>query len=710
MPESLITLWNVLLVLLGFGFVIFWHELGHFLTARWAKIRVLEFAVGFGPAILAYRKGIGFRRGTTNPEYEELQKKHRFETGEDMGTVVTETGRLDLDKVPGVSQTEYRLNWVPLGGYVRMLGQEDANPTATSSAPDSYTQVPIWKRMIVVSGGVIMNVILAAVLFVVVYSVGLQSNAPVIQVPADSPAAKAGLETGDIVRSVNGQKVEVFQDLLLKIGLSKKGAPLTVEVERPGQGLLRFEVEPEYNETAQIRAIGVYALPGAAIVTPDNADRDTLGRLLTAYGLENVEPGMVLTSVNGVPIEPATVDPWGTVLLPTALLDAANASDGVPFEITFVDPADDRTVSERFQPRPEFSFTVADLGDAGSLAVEHLLGLTPPLKVTQTSEAGRKAGLLEGDVFVRLGDVQWPNSAEGVGVIRAAAGGTVRATVLRDSDLVVLELPVSEAGTVGFSPGGAFDAPYLASTPEPASTGDDAPEDWRRTGALGDDLAGMRLTSVGFSPVGSLFDARSALIDQTMDAFNAEAGAAVELTLASSNADEAMRTVRWELDAEAVKHLHTLGWTGDGALAFFGPATVIQVGENPVHSVRLGLRETQRMLTRVYLTLGRLADGSVKPEQLKGPVGITHIGSRVAREGVIRLLFFIGLISANLAVLNFLPLPIVDGGLFLMLCYEGITKKPVPVGVQNALTIVGLVVIAGVFLFVTTNDVLNLFG
>src|SRR6476469_9676170 len=60
----------VLVLALGFGFVIFWHELGHFLAAKWVGIKVEQFAVGFGQAVLAWRKGIGFRIGTTRPEYE----------------------------------------------------------------------------------------------------------------------------------------------------------------------------------------------------------------------------------------------------------------------------------------------------------------------------------------------------------------------------------------------------------------------------------------------------------------------------------------------------------------------------------------------------------------------------------------------------------------------------------------------------------------
>ena len=67
---------NILLLVLGFGFVIFWHELGHFLAAKWVGIRVEQFAVGFGQALLSWRKGIGVRVGTTRPEYEKRIDEH----------------------------------------------------------------------------------------------------------------------------------------------------------------------------------------------------------------------------------------------------------------------------------------------------------------------------------------------------------------------------------------------------------------------------------------------------------------------------------------------------------------------------------------------------------------------------------------------------------------------------------------------------------
>src|SRR5689334_20101257 len=118
----------VALLVLGFGFVIFWHELGHFLAAKWVGIKVEQFAVGFGQALLAWRKGIGLRVGTTQREYDRRLKEY----------VETQEAHLQLKDRPvwtaeqlnhaaaalGLGETEYRLNWIPLGGYVKMLGQD----------------------------------------------------------------------------------------------------------------------------------------------------------------------------------------------------------------------------------------------------------------------------------------------------------------------------------------------------------------------------------------------------------------------------------------------------------------------------------------------------------------------------------------------------------------------------------------------------------
>jgi regulator of sigma E protease len=169
MLATLTAVFNLLLVLTGFGLVIVIHELGHFLAARWAGVRVLAFAVGFGPALFSWRKGMGFRRGSSEPEYRKLL------AAEAAGVTTNEGARTTYH---GISPTEYRFNVIPFGGYVKMLGQDDANPAATSDAPDSYTSAPVAKRMVIISAGVVMNIILAALLFIIVFLVGLRTEPP----------------------------------------------------------------------------------------------------------------------------------------------------------------------------------------------------------------------------------------------------------------------------------------------------------------------------------------------------------------------------------------------------------------------------------------------------------------------------------------------------------------------------------------------------
>ena len=115
-------------------------------------------------------------------------------------------------------------------------------------------------------------------------------------------------------------------------------------------------------------------------------------------------------------------------------------------------------------------------------------------------------------------------------------------------------------------------------------------------------------------------------------------------------------------------------------------------------------------MLQTYVTFARLFDGTVKVEHLQGPVGIAHIGTVVASRGFIWLLFFLALISVNLAVVNFLPLPIVDGGQFLMILYEQLRGRPLPIKVQEIVTIAGIVLIGAMFLMVTFNDVKRVFG
>lgn len=182
------TLLSFLVVL---GVLVFVHELGHFLVARWYGVRVLTFSLGFGPKILKFTRG----------------------------------------------GTEYCISIIPLGGYVKMAGETTADER--QGAPDEFLSKSKWIRFQVYLAGPAMNVILAVLALTVVLRNGAdvplyQSQAPVIGVLAeDGVAAKAGIEVGDRILSVNGEPTATWDALFMEV-LPKANRELTIEVDRNG--------------------------------------------------------------------------------------------------------------------------------------------------------------------------------------------------------------------------------------------------------------------------------------------------------------------------------------------------------------------------------------------------------------------------------------------------------------------------------------------
>lgn len=250
------TIGDLIVVMLGFGAIVFFHELGHFLAARWAGIRVLAFSVGFGPAVLCYRKGIGLTRGSTEGRYRKLLE-------EAAGPDADARDRARRMLAGEISPTEYRLSILPLGGYVKMLGQEDLHPDRTSDSSDSYQNCVPWKRLVVISAGVIMNMILAAVLFIVVFMVGLRAeSARLGTIDAGSPASIAqpleadvepGLKPGDLIARVGDKPIRSFNDLNLAVVMAEPDRPLRMLIQRPGsEQPIAFEVEPQIDPTTRL--------------------------------------------------------------------------------------------------------------------------------------------------------------------------------------------------------------------------------------------------------------------------------------------------------------------------------------------------------------------------------------------------------------------------------------------------------------------------
>ncbi|MEQ8843479.1 MAG: site-2 protease family protein [Phycisphaerales bacterium] len=684
---------DLLLVVVGFGLIIVIHELGHFVAARWAGIRVFAFAVGFGPAVASYRKGMGLRRGSSEQAYRAM---------------LGERGLTVHDEAPqDISPTEYRLNWLPFGGYVKMLGQEDANPGATSHARDSYQNCHPARRLVVISAGVVANVVLAALIFMFVFMVGLRTEPPRLgAIASDGPAATAqprtpgvvapGLQPGDTVLSIDGRETRSFNDLMLASAMARPGSPIDVLVQRDGfDAPLAFTVMPRTSQTTGLQQIGVAPAQSNEIYG-DGGDRAGFDRVMRMLGLEGVPPEatLVAATIEGEPrraIEDASV-----------LSSVFAQSQGRPVTLTFM--SDGASTQVTLQPRPEFQQAIVEMPSGGQTTQTHLLGLMPVMTVgpLEPTARGYEQGLRQGDVFARLGSIEFPSITAGIAEIRRFTGEAIPIVVLRDGQAIEISASVSNAGQIGFVPEEAFDRAAVATPP---ATMRDKNRVIDRSGAV--------VVSIAGQPVNDYRDMRDRLIEATRGAHADGEGASLEIVtrlprVLDGPPIEVNRN--WDLSAEQVASLHGLGYgPPEGLITAFMPAEFLLRADGPIDAVGVGLAETHRVMLMTYLTFARLFQGSVKVEHLKGPVGIAHLGTRVADRGIIWLLFFMALISVNLAVVNFLPIPIVDGGQFLFILFEWVRGKPVPEAVQSIATVAGLLLIGAAFLIVTFNDIRNVF-
>ena len=684
---------NILLIILGFGLLIALHELGHFLAARWAGIRADGFAIGMGPVVASYRKGVGFRLGSC----DQVVKAR-------IGKLPIQLSDQELEK-EGLGETEYSLRLLPIGGFVKMLGQEDANPAATSEDPRSFNRTPIGKRMVVISAGVVMNIITAIIMFVIAFMVGVRFEAPIIgDVVPGSPAALAvptgdgtqppGLQPGDEVVRIDEARTLTFSDVMIESAMSVPDRPLTVEVRREDvANPLAFTIEPEFDENTNMRMMGI--LPAASVTL--GTDPVLVPYLANVLG-EEVAPRLLGARVTMVGETP--VSDW------MQFQSAIDQASGADVQVTFEPMIDGKAGDPIILPLGATPLleTIPISGD-DIQPEQGLLGLVPLVRIEDVPAGSRNEGVFQrGDVILRIADLSAPRMNEFRNTIKARPSSDLPLLVSRDGVETRIVASVDANGMVGVLPGYALEIPRTA---RPVDAVDDRPTpiaDLRL-------LPGTTILAVGDRDIEDWSGMRAALLAATTEA--ADRGEAATVTLAYQlplDSSERASTLI-ELDADQVADLHALGWPPPLPANWFEPMqTTLSARGNPIEAIAMGFRQTWKMVVLTYLTIDRLIGGSVSVKQLHGPVGIVHIGTKVADRGFMYLVFFLAMISVNLAVLNFLPLPIVDGGLFLFLVYEKIRGRPPSVGFQNAAALIGLMLIGTLFVVTFFNDVMRLAG
>jgi regulator of sigma E protease len=652
---SLDQLANWGIVAIGLGLVIFFHELGHFAVAKWCDVNVERFSIGFGPILLRKKWG----------------------------------------------ETEYALSAIPFGGYVKMLGQDDMDPAQMSSEeiaqnPRSYTAKGVLPRMAIISAGVTMNVITGLLFFLLAFRSGVEVTPAVVgDVQVGLPAWEAGLATGDSITVINDRPISDFSDLMRATALSS-GA-LTIEGVRPDRSTFAVSLAPDESGTRRRMGVG----PSSGLEVLDPKLNKSFSSVSPGSAAANASPllegGDVIVSVNG-----QTVESYAEL---THVL-ARHRNEDVTLGVQ-------RPTGEEQPPE----------------AVEVSVPAAPFRTLGVTMEFGKISALREkspaAEAGLQVGDRLTKVDGQDIG-----------------TDLDPLRLPDYFGQRHGQEvelfverslPGGEKQVHQFTIVPEDRAGWSEAPS--------------FPNTPVSIPAIGIAYHMVPTILSVDEEGPAAEAGirsdesiTRVELIKSPSGPpdggkDEPIvievgetnwahafwlmqefpaRQVKVTVQAAGSDEKRTLAITPQPAADWYLPTTRgIQLfplastrkAETVPAALAMGWDYTKSSITDIYLTLQSLLTQRLSVKELHGPIGIVNVASRVAQAGIVPFLVFLGFLSINLAVLNFLPIPLLDGGHMVFLLWEAAARRKPPEAVVVAASYAGLLFVLGLMVTVIWVDI-----
>jgi regulator of sigma E protease len=549
--------------------------------------------------------------------------------------------------------------------------------------------------MFVVSAGVIMNILLAAIGFMIVFLMGFKVQPPVVgSVIPGSPAAHAvrpdgtpaPLRVGDRILMYDDKWQHDFTKITLNVALSGEGH-VPMYVQRRDGTKERLEVNPERAgaEGSGFLMIGVgppLSLKGLEPTARiDDSLRNEPDKLqFVPKDCLAVQPGETITAINGEPVRSAAEadEYW-------KLDDAIQNSNGQPVKIT-VAGADGKPRDELVHPQFMQPFSMSPLNFAG---------MVPRASIEQiNTNSSARGKLMPGDVVLAMtfsadqATVTNPTVQEVKSRLEKAGQTSqpVDFKVLRDGKELDIKglVPNVRLGKsqYGLSVALSVDEQH----PVVAATLEKSPA--QSAGIP----AGATITAINDQSVQSWFDVKRILSD-------AKAGVPAKVAVTTSTGPKEFTL---DLGNEQIAQIAGMTYTHPLALR---DRIVPRKTASPITAAAWGVTETRDFVLQFYLTLQRMVQGSVSYKNMMGPVGIFNAGRHFAYKGFDWLIWFLAMISANLAVVNFLPIPIVDGGLFTFLVVEKIQGKPLSAKTQSIAQFVGLAIILSVFLLVTYQDI-----
>lgn len=677
--------WAIAQVVLGLGFVIFVHELGHFLVAKACGVKCEKFYVGFDVPIKIF--------GRTILPAALFRKQ--------------------------IGETEYGIGMIPFGGYVKMLGQDD-NPSniereiqrsrgETDSDgqmekagyvdkneldPRSYRAKTVPQRMAIISAGVIFNLIFAVIFAALAFRAGVDYDpARVGSVTGGGPAWEQNLAGSEFTQvgnePVNKDRYFTFGDMSQEIVFSADEGPVEFELTRDGASVSeKVSVTARKNmrrEMPDLPLLGMRPMMSAKVGSDDAIPGNPAMKANPP-----LKKGDVIVGINGVEVDRVST-------LRQQMFVNASKPVELAVERTTGDKENEKTekLTVSIMPNP-----VRDIG----LGIQW--GTVEGIQVGSPAEA---AGFKKGDEIlsvVGLENINPLNFDFEMSRHLETGGGEIEFRIKRDgaeSSIKVEPVPsksMSSVGSIGLlaldSVGIAVKVSDKAANIENGKLAEAGIKD-------GDQIVSVtyllseasqketwfekmhkkkvELSNTSFAeihemvqqfPVGTEFEI------EFKDGDNTKA-----VTVASQSSTQHFLAMRGFRLTPLQWHYQSKTWPD----AFSN-----------------GFKQVKNDAGRVWKFLKKLVTGKLSVTNMGGPGLIAVAATSEASQGTGRLLLFLTLLSANLAIVNFLPIPVLDGGHMVFLAYEGLFRRPVSERVEILLTWGGLFFILGLMIFVTSMD------
>ncbi|MFA5795168.1 MAG: RIP metalloprotease RseP [Candidatus Brocadiia bacterium] len=600
---------TVLIMLVGVGILIFVHELGHFIVAKRSKIRVEVFSLGMGPKIWGFQKG----------------------------------------------ETFYRIGLLPLGGYVRMAG-ENLGEADKPKADYEFAAKPPMVRAQVFAAGAIMNFLLAFPACMLAFMIGLNFAVPVVgYIIPNSTEWESDIQKGDrITAVVYGDKempinnVDMYRREVLR---AKAGTLLNIKVQRNGQEL----------------------------IVPVKAQGSTKLGILPAHNI-------VMSVMPGSGADKSGLKPNDEIII----INGEAVSSGREIDKhVYQNPGKPLAIKVRRPTGQKDQYEMVDLTVTPDTINKgyYDTGMpesTPPIiGAVKMGSPAHKAGLKPGDRVLSVNGDPVKSSGRLMEIIKANPGKELLLKVHRAepdgkyNELALTALPAKDTAGNGYM---MF---FLADSNEIGDVKPGSPAE--KTGLQ----SGDKIVSVTIDNSKALTVTGLALLAELS---NRTKGLPIDLTIDRNGTLFTSTLTAKQFETQGAMGIELKAATSREQYPFF---TAVAVGFN----------EAIDLVSLTVELIWKLFSREESMKGMAGPIGIFQASWYMLQEGISKFIWLLALFSINLGILNLLPVPILDGGGILFMIIEKLKGKPVSVTTQAISQYVGLFLLLSLVIFASYNDI-----